>query len=68
MSEYEIYIDSLGAISLEEWLATPSNGFPTKEDELACEFAESGADRELDFDVESQQEIAYECWLDSLAV
>ena len=48
---------------IEIWLALPYDGFNTMEDAISCELAESGADRELDFDLEREQEKRYDTFL-----
>lgn len=48
---------------IEVWLAVPHDGFDTMQDAIDCELAESGADREVGFDLEAEQEKRYHAFL-----
>lgn len=51
----------------EQWLQSESHisGW-TMEQQLDCEFAETGMDREMDFDLEKEQMKRYEIYLEQL--
>ena len=54
-------------LELEEWLESkPTDGFETVEQSLDCLFAETGQDREMDFDLEEAINVEYEKYLASL--
>ena len=57
----KIYNEAIKAQpTLEQWLAEPVDGFSCREDVLAYYYAESGMDREWDFDVEEENQRAYD--------
>ena len=56
----------LNAMSLEEWLEAYSGGW-TNEECLICRAAESGEDREQDFDEEAYFEHHYQQYLMSVS-
>lgn len=51
--------DIIDAVNCEEWVDLFRN-------QLDCLFAETGRDRELDFNQEDEEEIEYYLWLDAL--
>ena len=52
-------------LSLVDWLLSPTFAGWCVEDELCCAWSESGASRELDFDLETELEKKYEGYLDT---
>ena len=54
---------------IEVWLAVkPQGSGSTQEEILEYHFAESGMDREVGFDLETEQYKAYNVWLDRYGV
>jgi len=47
----------------QEYLEEPHNGFQTRQDEIDCHLAETGADREMDFNQELEYEHYYQAYL-----
>ena len=50
-------------LHFDEWIIQPIHGWLTMSDMIDCELAESGADREMDFDSEEEYYKRYEEYL-----
>jgi len=50
-------------MTIEEYLEKSHNGFKTRQDEIDCHLAETGADREMDFNPELEYEHYYQAYL-----
>ena len=62
-NRYSQYLDQPGALNIDQWLEAEKYEGLTNEDYLNERFAETGADREMCFDLETHQNRAYEAWL-----
>ncbi len=51
---------------IEEWLEADKYAGMSNEEYLHIMLAETGADRETGFDIEAQQELYYDAWLDTI--